>query len=208
MTKEKEEEKESGKEEEAKITDIPGIGPGIATKLEAAGVYDLMGLAVMSPSALSELAGIGEAVARKAIQAARGLMKLGFMDGVEFSKKREDVMYIVTGSTSLNNLLGGKGVETKAITEAYGAFGSGKCVSKDTEVCYFNDTRMHVETIEETYEKYKASNEEQEFEEGFVVPLSTVKVLAWIDGKLKVTNASYLYKEKVKNLFVIKTKRG
>jgi len=121
----KSEEKE-GKKEEAKLTDIPGIGPGIAAKLEAAGVYDLMGLAVMSPPALSELAGIGEAVARKAIQAARGLMNLGFMDGVEFSKKREDVMYIVTGSTSLNNLLGGKGVETKSITEAYGAFGSGK----------------------------------------------------------------------------------
>lgn len=117
------EEKES---EEAKLTDIPGIGPGIATKLEAAGVYDLMGLAVMSPSALSEMAGVGEAVARKAIQAARGMMKLGFMDGTEFAKKREDVSYLTTGSTSLNNLLGGKGVETKAITEAYGAFGSGK----------------------------------------------------------------------------------
>ena len=91
---------------EAQITDVPGIGPGIAAKLEAAGVYDLMGLAVMSPSALSEMAGIGEAVARKAIQAARGMMKLGFVDGVEFAKKREDVGYISTGSGNLNNLLG------------------------------------------------------------------------------------------------------
>ena len=113
-------------EEEAKLTDVPGIGPGIATKLEAAGVYDLMGLAVMSPSALSEMAGIGEAVARKAIQAARGMMKLGFMDGIEFAKKREDVGYISTGSQNLNNLLGGKGVETKSMTELYGGFGSGK----------------------------------------------------------------------------------
>ena len=108
------------------LTDIPGIGPGIAAKLEAAGVYDLMGLAVMSPSALSELAGIGEAVARKAIQAARSMMKLGFSDGVEFAKKREDVYYITTGSQNLNALLGGKGIETKSLTEAYGAFGSGK----------------------------------------------------------------------------------
>jgi len=112
--------------EEAKITDVPGIGPGIAAKLEAAGIYDLMGLAVMSPPALSEMAGIGEAVARKAIQTARGMMKLGFMDGIEFAKKREDVCYITTGSENLNKLLGGKGVESKAITEAYGAFGSGK----------------------------------------------------------------------------------
>ncbi len=118
--------KEEVSEEEPKITDIPGIGPGIAAKLEAAGVYDLMGLAVMSPPALSELAGVGEAVARKAIQAARSMMKLGFSDGVEFAKKREDVLYIGTGSVNLNNLLGGKGVETKAITECYGAFGSGK----------------------------------------------------------------------------------
>ncbi len=112
--------------EEAKLTDIPGIGPGIASKLEAAGVYDLMGLAVMSPPALSEMAGIGEAVARKAIQTARGMMKLGFMDGIEFAKKREDVFYIATGSQNLNQLLGGKGVESKAMTEAYGAFSSGK----------------------------------------------------------------------------------
>jgi len=115
-----------GEPEEAKITDVPGIGPGIAAKLEAAGIYDLMGLAVMSPPALSEMAGIGEAVARKAIQTARGMMKLGFMDGIEFAKKREDVCYITTGSENLNKLLGGKGVESKAITEAYGAFGSGK----------------------------------------------------------------------------------
>ncbi len=129
------EEKEEGKveevekidkEEERKLTDIPGIGPGIAAKLEAAGVYDLMGLAVLSPSSLSELAGIGEAVARKAIQAARGMMKLGFMDGVEFAKKREDVLYITTGSKNLDNLLGGKGIETRAMTESYGPFSSGK----------------------------------------------------------------------------------
>ncbi len=123
MTKSDEKEME---EETKKLTDIPGIGPGIAAKLDAAGVYDLMGLAVMSPVVLSELAGIGEAVARKAIQAARGMLNLGFMDGVEFAKRREDVGYITTGSTNLNNLLGGRGIETRALTEAYGAFGSGK----------------------------------------------------------------------------------
>ncbi len=117
------EEKET---EEKRLTDVPGIGPGIATKLEAAGVYDLMGLAVMSPSELGEMAGIGEAVARKAIQAARQMMNLGFMDASEFAKKREDINYITTGSKNLDNLLGGRGIETKAITEAYGMYGSGK----------------------------------------------------------------------------------
>jgi DNA repair protein RadA len=36
------------------------------------------------------------------------------------------VRYITTKSENFNNLLGGKGVETKAITEAFGAYGSGK----------------------------------------------------------------------------------
>jgi len=122
----KKKEDSSGEEEVKKLTDIPGIGPGIAIKLEAAGVYDLMGLAVLSPKSLSEMAGVGEAVARKAIQAARGLMELGFVDGAEFAKKREDVCFITTGSENLNNLLGGKGIESRAMTEVYGAFGSGK----------------------------------------------------------------------------------
>ncbi len=127
MVKDDEEKKDKKNDsDERKLTDIPGIGPGIAAKLEAAGVYDLMGIAVMSPSALSELAGIGEAVARKAIQAARGMMKLGFIEGTEFAKRRENIGYISTGSANLNNLLGGKGFETKAITEVYGGFGSGK----------------------------------------------------------------------------------
>jgi len=113
-------------QEEKKLSDLPGIGPAAIAKLEAAGIYDLMGLAVMTPSELSELAGIGEAVARKAIQAARKMMDLGFQDGAEFAKKREEVRNITTGSNNLNNLLGGKGVETKAITEVFGAYGSGK----------------------------------------------------------------------------------
>ena len=133
---EKEEEKETKKKakkdkeeketKEAKISDLPGIGPGTCQKLEDAGIYDLMGVAVLSPSDLAEMAGLGEAVARKAIQAARKMMNLGFQDGMEFSEKRKEVGFITTGSKNLDNLLGGKGVETKSITEAYGAFGSGK----------------------------------------------------------------------------------
>ena len=208
MVKEKEEGEGVSIGGEAKLTDIPGIGPGIAAKLEAAGVYDLMGLAVMSPPALADMAGVGEAVARKAIQAARQMMNLGFSDALEFAKKREDVGYISTGSKNVDNLLGGRGVETRSLTEAYGAFGSGKCVSKDTNVCYFNDTRMHVMPIEETYKKYQQKSGEFAFEEGFAVPVSTVKVSAWKDGKISVIPASYVYREKIEKLFVIKTKRG
>jgi DNA repair protein RadA len=112
--------------EEVKLTDLPGIGPAVATKLEAAGIYDIMGVAVMGPVELSELAGVGEAVARKVIQAARKMLDLGFQDGLEFAKKREEVLNITSGSKNFDKLLGGKGIETKAITEAFGAYGSGK----------------------------------------------------------------------------------
>ena len=94
LEKKKEKDSEKEEEKELKLTDVPGIGPGIASKLEGAGVYDLMGLAVMSPATLADMAGVGEAVARKAIQAARGMMDLGFMSGDEFAKKREDILYI------------------------------------------------------------------------------------------------------------------
>ncbi|OGJ13008.1 DNA repair and recombination protein RadA [Candidatus Pacearchaeota archaeon RBG_19FT_COMBO_34_9] len=111
---------------EPQLTDLPGIGPAVAAKLEAAGIYDLMSLAVMSPASLANTAGVGEAVARKAIQASRKMLDLGFVDGIEFAKKREDIENITTGSKNMDNLLGGRGVETKSLTEAYGAFGSGK----------------------------------------------------------------------------------
>jgi len=116
-----------GKEKkEPQLTDLPGIGNAVAAKLESAGIYDLMSLAVMTPSDLAELAGVGAAVARKAIQASRDLLDLGFQDGSEYAKKREDVSYITTGSKELDNLLGGKGISTRSITEAFGAYGSGK----------------------------------------------------------------------------------
>ncbi|MCR4327368.1 MAG: DNA repair and recombination protein RadA [Nanoarchaeota archaeon] len=124
-----EEDKLSKKKKSEKILgleDLPGIGPAAATKLESAGVFDLMGLAVMSPSSLSDAAGISSAVARKAIQAARNMLELGFSDGIEFAKKRSNVLYITTGSKNFDELLGGRGVESRAITEAFGAYGSGK----------------------------------------------------------------------------------
>jgi DNA repair protein RadA len=109
-----------------KLIDIPGVGPGAVAKLEAAGIYELMGLAVLTPSSLSDTAGMSESVARKAIQAARKMMDMGFVDGLAHEEKRKELFNITTGSKNLDNLLGGKGIQTKAITEAFGAFGSGK----------------------------------------------------------------------------------
>ncbi len=118
--------KKEEKEAEPQLTDLPGIGPAVSAKLESAGIYDLMTLAVMTSANLSDAAGVSPAVARKAIQAARKMLNLGFVDGVEYAQRREDIHNITTGSKNFDELLGGKGLESRAITEAFGAFGSGK----------------------------------------------------------------------------------
>ncbi len=124
-TKEEKGEEKKEMKQEMKLTDLPGIGPTTASKLNEAGYSDMMGIAVLSPSELSEVAGVSEAVARKAIQAARKMLQLEFQDASEYSKKREEIIKISTGSKNLDTLIGG-GVETKAITESYGAYSSGK----------------------------------------------------------------------------------
>ncbi len=111
---------------ELKLLDLPGIGPAACEKLESAGIFDLMGIAVLGPKELSDITGLGESVSRKVIQAARKMMSLGFQDGLEFAKKREEVLNITTGSKEFDKLLGGRGLETKAITETFGCYGSGK----------------------------------------------------------------------------------
>ena len=125
---ERDKEKEDSEKftKEYKVTDLPGVGPAVAAKLESAGIGDLMSIAVLTPSDLSSVSDLSETVARKVIIAARKMLNLGFMDGLEFAKKRQEILCIGTGSKNFDNLLGGRGVETGAITEAYGAFGSGK----------------------------------------------------------------------------------
>ncbi len=118
--------KDANSDKEPELTDLPGIGPAVSAKLENAGILDLMSLAVSSPSTISDAAGVSAAVARKAIQAARKMLDLGFVDGMQYAEKRANVINITTGSEELNNLLGGKGIESRAITEAFGAYGSGK----------------------------------------------------------------------------------
>ncbi len=126
VSEDKKTKKNSKEDREPELTDLPGIGPAVAAKLESAGIFDLMALAVSSPGAIGDAAGVSPAVARKAIMAARDMLDLGFTDGAEFAKKRENVSYITTGSKNLDELLGGRGIESRAITEAFGAYGSGK----------------------------------------------------------------------------------
>lgn len=110
---------------EISIEDLPGIGPKGAEKLRSAGYEDLMSVAASSPGELAGICDIGNATAEKIIAAAREKLDMGFKSADEILDRRKVVGKITTGSKALDDLLGG-GVETQAITEAHGAFGSGK----------------------------------------------------------------------------------
>lgn len=55
---------------------------------------------------------------------------MGFISATELHQKRAEVIYITTGSSELDKLLGG-GLETRSITEIFGEFRTGK-----TQLCH------------------------------------------------------------------------
>jgi DNA repair protein RadA len=111
---------------EIALEDLPGIGAATAEKLREAGYTDLMELAVASPGDVAEAAEIGTASAQKIIGEARRKADVGsFESGTALLERRKKLGRITTNSKALDELLGG-GVETQAITEFSGEFGSGK----------------------------------------------------------------------------------
>lgn len=118
-------------EEVVDLEEIPGIGPETARKLREAGFTSIEAIAIASPSEISAIAGIGESSAVKIIQHARKMASIGgFESGDKVLERRKNVKKITTGSKDLDALFGG-GIETQAITELFGEFGSGK-----TQLCH------------------------------------------------------------------------
>jgi len=108
------------------IEDLTGVGPSTAQKLQDAGYATIEAIAVASPSELAGAAEIGEATAGKIIGEARQAADIGgFETGDSVYERRLKIIKLKTGSEELDRMLGG-GVETQAITEFYGEFGSGK----------------------------------------------------------------------------------
>jgi len=108
------------------LDELPGVGPAIADKLREAGFNSLEAIAVASPMELVATAEIGEATALKIITAAREAADIGgFETGDKILERRHNIGKLSTGSKSLDELIGG-GLETQALTEFYGEFGSGK----------------------------------------------------------------------------------
>lgn len=107
------------------IEDLPGVGPNTADKLKEAGFREINLIAAASPAELKDAAGLGERASTNIILAAKDSLNIRFNTGLEMLEKRKLVKRITTGSKALDNLLGG-GIESQAISEFYGEFGSGK----------------------------------------------------------------------------------
>lgn len=106
------------------LEDLPGIGPATAKKLGELGFHTVESMALATAREL-ESAGIGEKKALTVIRAARSSINVSFVHADELLKMRQNVLRLTTGSKALDELLGG-GLETQAITEFYGEYGSGK----------------------------------------------------------------------------------
>ena len=111
---------------EVALEDLTGVGSTTADKLREAGFTDLMELAVASPGDVAEAAEIGTSIALKIINEARRAADVGsFEPGTALLERRKKLGRITTNAKALDELLGG-GVETQAITEFAGEFGTGK----------------------------------------------------------------------------------
>jgi DNA repair protein RadA len=106
------------------VEDLPGVGETSAQKLREAGYGTLESIAIASTTELAE-AGLGEGTAQKAIAAARETLNIGYETADKIFERRQNIKKLTTGSRQLDDLIGG-GIETQAITEAYGRYGSGK----------------------------------------------------------------------------------
>src|ERR671936_1839328 len=121
---------------ELEIQDIEGIGPTTAKKLKEAGIVSVMDLAVATAEELAVDINSSKDSTASFIMAAQKLLRDSNVLDREFVtaeaalEKRRAMLRCSTGSSALDELLLG-GIETQAVTEFYGEFGSGK-----SQICH------------------------------------------------------------------------
>ncbi|CAM4709467.1 unnamed protein product [Leuciscus chuanchicus] len=125
-------EDESGyqEDEESFFQDIEllqkhGINMADIKKLKSVGICTVKGIQMTTRRALCNVKGLSEAKVDKIKEAAGKLMTCGFQTASDYIIKRKQVFHVTTGSLEFDKLLGG-GVESMAITEAFGEFRTGK----------------------------------------------------------------------------------
>lgn len=107
------------------ISDLSGVGPITAGKLKAAGFDSVESIAVAPVREIVDKASLESSVAQKIVKAARETIHTDFVTAKQLWEKRKDLKRLNIGSSNLDTLLGG-GLETQAITEFVGEFGTGK----------------------------------------------------------------------------------
>ncbi|MHB1909114.1 MAG: DNA repair and recombination protein RadA [Nitrososphaerales archaeon] len=118
------------------VDELTGIGPAMKTKLNTAGIVTIVDLASKSPNEIADVLGSDLQSASDICENARqklvelNYLSENFVSATEIYRRRKAIERISTGSLNLDDLLAG-GIETKALTEFYGEFGSGK-----TQICH------------------------------------------------------------------------
>jgi DNA repair protein RadA len=118
------------------LKDVEGIGPTTAKKLKEAGIISVLELAVTSADQLAIDIGCSKDTAATYIMESQRLLRKSNVLEKEFVpaslllEKRKSMLKCSTGSKSLDELLLG-GIETQAVSEFYGEFGSGK-----SQICH------------------------------------------------------------------------
>ncbi|MCS7120706.1 MAG: DNA repair and recombination protein RadA [Nitrososphaerota archaeon] len=111
------------------IESLDGVGVSTASKLRAAGYSTIESIAVSPPQEIMEKTGIGFNTVLKIQEAARQIVAVEFQTAKDFYERRKLMNRCTTGSKKLDEILGG-GIETQAVTELIGEYGSGK-----TQIC-------------------------------------------------------------------------
>ena len=118
------------------IDTLNDIGPATKTSLKEAGFRSIKDLVIRGPTDIAEATGIAIEKCTLLCNRAReileeiGVLDKPFTTANEIYEKRKSEYRISTGSENLDELLDG-GIETRAITELYGEYGTGK-----TQVCH------------------------------------------------------------------------
>src|SRR5207245_698840 len=122
--------------DDLRLESLEGVGPVTSKKLSDAGIHNILDLIVRRPVDISEITGMDLDTAVNLVNKARkqliedGKLEKEFVTATEIYKRRQDIGKISTGTNALDTLFDG-GVETQAVTEVYGEFGSGK-----TQFCH------------------------------------------------------------------------
>jgi len=105
------------------------IGSNTIKKLREVGLNTIESLGMATLKEIEQV-GISKKSAKALINKARLKMPFQFIRGDELVKMRQMILKLTTGSRMVDNLLKG-GIESQAITEFYGEYGSGK-----SQICH------------------------------------------------------------------------